>query len=155
MGGVDMMDGLMGRYHIRLKTRNPMNRLFYHFIDMAVTNAYILHHRINLSKKIKLPEFREQIAYGLCNFSLTKKVGRPSTTPYEPSSSIGKKCVKPPDDVKFDNTGHIPGMFDKSGKKRCKHCKKSDTQIYCIKCQINLCLTPSKNCFLDFHKATK
>lgn len=40
MGGVDLMDGLMGRYHIRAKTLNIMIRLFYHFVDMAAKNAF-------------------------------------------------------------------------------------------------------------------
>lgn len=47
IGGVDLMDGLMGRYHIRVKSRNVMMRLFYHFIDMAATNSYILYRRIH------------------------------------------------------------------------------------------------------------
>lgn len=47
MGGVDLMDGLMGRYHIRVKTNNVMIRLFYHLVDMAASNAFILYRRIN------------------------------------------------------------------------------------------------------------
>lgn len=43
MGGVDLMVGLMGRHHFRTKSRNIMIRLFYHFLDMAATNAYILY----------------------------------------------------------------------------------------------------------------
>lgn len=46
MGGVDLMDGLMGRYHVRAKTRDAATRLFYHFIDMAATNAYLLYRRM-------------------------------------------------------------------------------------------------------------
>lgn len=47
MGGVDLMDGLMERYHVRMKSRDIMKRLFYHFIDMSATNAYILYRRIH------------------------------------------------------------------------------------------------------------
>lgn len=50
MAGVDLMDGLMGRYHVRAKTRDAMIRLFYHFIDMAATNAYLLYRRIHVKK---------------------------------------------------------------------------------------------------------
>lgn len=35
MGEVDIMDGLLGRYHIRLKIRKWTLHLFYHFIDMV------------------------------------------------------------------------------------------------------------------------
>lgn len=39
MKGVDLMDGLLGRYHIRMKTRKWTNRIFFHLID--VVNSYI------------------------------------------------------------------------------------------------------------------
>lgn len=39
MGGVDLMDGLVGRYRIHVKSKDIMTRLFFHFIDMATTNA--------------------------------------------------------------------------------------------------------------------
>lgn len=78
MGGVDLMDGLMGRYHIRAKTRDAIARLFYHFIDMAVTNSYVLYHRMHAErsndsndisasevKLLQLPEFCEEIAAAL------------------------------------------------------------------------------------------
>lgn len=41
------MNGLIGRYHIRLKTQSASLKLFYHFIDMAIVNAYLLHRRIH------------------------------------------------------------------------------------------------------------
>ncbi|KAH8325447.1 hypothetical protein KR074_003062, partial [Drosophila pseudoananassae] len=64
MGGVDLMDGLMGRYHIRAKTQDAMTGIFYHLVDMAATNAYVLYRRIKKENKstdklLELPEFRE------------------------------------------------------------------------------------------------
>lgn len=41
------MDGLMGRYHIRAKTRDAMMKLFHHLLDLSATNAYILYRRTN------------------------------------------------------------------------------------------------------------
>lgn len=76
MGGVDLMDGLMGRYHIHAKTMNVIMRVFYHLVDMACTNAFILHRRVQAEKRmhsscdeelepIELPDFRIRIAEGL------------------------------------------------------------------------------------------
>lgn len=45
MGGADLMYGLIGRYHIRMKTSEWTNRVFYHLIDVAMVNAYIFYHR--------------------------------------------------------------------------------------------------------------
>lgn len=50
MGGVDLMDGLMGKYHLRAKARDEATRLFYHFVDMVTTNAYILYRRMHAEK---------------------------------------------------------------------------------------------------------
>lgn len=98
MGGVDLMDGLMGRYHIRIKTRNIMVRIFYHFLDMAATNAYILYRRAteerwndpsndsSETKLLTLPQFREKIAAGLVAYSDKRAVGRPSSRPSTPTT---------------------------------------------------------------------
>lgn len=47
MGGVDLVDGLLGRYHIRMKTKKWTNRIFYHMLDVLMVNAYILHQRLH------------------------------------------------------------------------------------------------------------
>lgn len=46
MGGVDLMDSLIGRYHIRMITTKWTSRIFYHLLDKPMTNAYVLYHRV-------------------------------------------------------------------------------------------------------------
>lgn len=100
MGGVDLMDGLMGRYHIKAKTTNMFTLLFYHLIDMALTNAYILKNRIRFEMendptidkstvppKIKLPDFRTMVAEGLVAWNSQTKRGRPTVNSNEGRSS--------------------------------------------------------------------
>jgi len=43
MGGVDLVDQLKGYYGIDRKSKRWWIRLFFHFVDLAVTNAYILY----------------------------------------------------------------------------------------------------------------
>lgn len=112
MGGVDLMDGLMGRYHIKIKSHDVMTRLFYHFIDMAATNSYILYRRIHAErcndsddisvedeKLLELPEFREQIAAGLVTYTEKRSVGRPtsrqSSRPLSRQSSHSSHSSRP------------------------------------------------------------
>ncbi|XP_072380837.1 uncharacterized protein [Diabrotica undecimpunctata] len=124
MGGVDLMDGLIGRYHIRLKTRNSMLQIFYHLIDMAVTNAYVPHRRIHPqpSEKIKLPLFREQITEGFCKYAPVPTVGRSQNWTAQPNMSrTGTNSLRPPDDVRYDGIDHDPSMHTKTGKRRCKY----------------------------------
>lgn len=42
MGGVDLMDSFLGRYRVRVKSRKWYLRLFYHLLDLAVINSWIL-----------------------------------------------------------------------------------------------------------------
>lgn len=185
MGGVDLMDGLMGRYHVKAKTRDAMTRIFYHFVDMAATNAYILYRRMRQERLndsndtsvedeplLQLPEFREQIAAGLVKYTVKRPVGRPSTssrpgTPRPPTPGsrpstpveqlpgaliIGRKAVLPVDDLRYVGTDHLPQWLEKKGgKRKCVHCKSSQTQCVCSLCKLHLCCSAAKNCFADFH----
>lgn len=171
MGGVDLMDGLMGRYHIRTKTMNMIMRIFYHLIDMACTNAFILHRRILAEKRmdpdcdeelnnIELPNFRMGIAEGLVAPELFKKrVGRPPSrigTPTEevslPRLKTGQRAVHPAPEVRYDLIEHFPMQMAKNErKKKCKmHPCKSETKTFCVKCGVNLCYG-EKNCFWNYH----
>ncbi|XP_058817071.1 piggyBac transposable element-derived protein 3-like [Topomyia yanbarensis] len=82
MGGVDLMDSLIGRYRITAKSRKWTRRLFNHLLDMTVVNSWIIYKKVSLedkSKFLNLREFRLQLADTLCNIgSNVVKRGRPS-----------------------------------------------------------------------------
>lgn len=176
MGGVDLMDGLMGRYHIEIKSQDVMKRLFYHMIDMTIVNAYILSRRIRTEKMndssnasageekpLPLPVFRGDLAKSLMTFG-QKKVGRPSSrgadsrsnSPIQLPSSInlpsGSKAIHLRSDLRYDGIDHMSEWLPRDGKKKCKHCKKSETQHTCAKCKVHLCNTFAKNCYAEYHK---
>ncbi|XP_046674573.1 piggyBac transposable element-derived protein 3-like [Homalodisca vitripennis] len=58
MGGVDLMDSHIGRHHIRLRSRKWYFRMFYHMVDMAVVNAWILHSTLSETRGMTQKEFR-------------------------------------------------------------------------------------------------
>lgn len=157
MGGVDLMDGLIGRYKIPVKSNKYTNRLFTHLVDVAMVNAYILFKRINITdpndKKYQLPNFRAEVAQVLCtsqNPTAPKAAGRPRFDSIK--KGTGSKTFMPPPDVRYDGIEHFPKFLDRNGKKTCKFpgCT-SETQIICRKCNINLCFSNSKDCFYNFH----
>lgn len=150
-----------GRYHIRVKTKKWTLRLFYHLIDMSIVNSYLFQriHGINCKDIYhkKLPNFRIEVADVLCRYEETnakRAVGRPHSL--SPQVQKLKKSYDPPDDVRFDGVGHMPDVLSRSGKKVCKlpGCK-SETQMYCTKCKLNMCLSNNNKCFQIYHQNNK
>jgi hypothetical protein len=85
MGGVDLLDSLLGRYKIKMRSRKWYMRLFHHLLDVTIVNSWLLHKRIQKQKSdtdniLPLMEFREQLALNLCKIgeNNTAKRGRPS-----------------------------------------------------------------------------
>nr|CAI5863507.1 unnamed protein product [Callosobruchus analis] len=74
MGGVDLMDSLIGRYRIKLKSRKRYIRLFYHLLDMTIVNAWLLYRRVNAlqgnAKTLNLANFRIELAETLCKMGV-------------------------------------------------------------------------------------
>lgn len=158
MGGVDHMDSFLGRYRIRIKSRKWYIRIFYHLLDLAVINAWIIYKKNakNVPKKdiLNLGTFRNELAFVLCNMGAAKgKKGRPSSSLLENEIQAKKKrsavAVAPPKEVCRDGQDHWPLV---GGSLRCKYpnCKGYST-IHCSKCNINLCLNKNNNCFSKYH----
>lgn len=162
MGGVDLMDSLIGRYKIQMRTKKWYFRLFYHLLDMALVNSWLLYKKVSAIKRhkniLRLAEFRAEVAYCLCNSSTSgecvSRRGRPSNE-VENLLQVKKKrsattAFVPPRDVRKDSYAHWP-VYN-SVRQRCKlpECK-SFSYIKCSKCGVNLCLNKNNNCFLKFH----
>ncbi|KAJ8883086.1 hypothetical protein PR048_014925 [Dryococelus australis] len=86
MGGVDLLDSIVGCYKIVLRSKKSYFRLFYHLLDLSVINAWLLYRRVsvtkclNRNKTINLADFKKEVATVLCmtgKHTLGKRV-RPS-----------------------------------------------------------------------------
>lgn len=159
MGGVDLMDSHLGRYRIRVKSKKWYMRLFYHLLDLAVINSWVLFKKNMTAKgtpKKLLPnlgEFRNELANALCNVGISNgnKRGRPSNSCLEEQAKKhrGPANPLPCKDVRLDGIAHWP-IFSK--RLRCKFPQcKGTIQWACLKCNISLCLKGTNNCFTDFH----
>ncbi|XP_050059866.1 piggyBac transposable element-derived protein 2-like [Aphis gossypii] len=163
MGGVDLLDSLLGRQKIKIRSRKWYLRIFYHLLDVTVVNSWLLHKRIiaqknktrdNVEKPMTLSAFREDLAISLC------KVGQSTNTRGRPSNTIENALIqkskkpnasKPPNqDLRMDRIDHWP--IDAPTRSRCKMpgCNGYTWQA-CEKCQVGLCVGKGKTCFRKYH----
>lgn len=65
MGYVDFADMMKSYYEISRKSHKWWHRIFFHFLDVAVTNSYILYEQNKQEKRLTLKEFRLDVVAGL------------------------------------------------------------------------------------------
>ncbi len=163
MGGVDLADMLIAIYRIPCRTKRWYLKVFWHLVDIAKVNAWILykrHHQQTCftnpkhSKNfLKLLEFSNDIASALIGankINPSSSRGRPPKRRSVDPLPRGKKptVALPVHDVRYDQVGHWPEAV--TAKNRCRNCEMT-CRMKCSKCQIYLCLQPERNCFHQFH----
>lgn len=67
MRGVDLLDSIIGKYRISMKSKKWYFKHFYHFLDMSQVNAWLLYGRLYKNEAI-IPraKFRQEVAVALC-----------------------------------------------------------------------------------------
>lgn len=166
MGGVDLLDQMIGLYRIYIRSRKWTLRLIFHAVDLAIANSWFEYRKdctkqqIPAKSQMSLLDFRLNLAECLV------KVGKPVTTIRRgrPSSSVGSPIQvrvlkrheenRPSVDIRHDGMDHMPHLDGKSEGKRCKNrkCNKK-THFLCDKCKVHLCLTKNRNCFVAYHRS--
>ncbi|KAJ8333166.1 hypothetical protein SKAU_G00420620 [Synaphobranchus kaupii] len=168
MGGVDLSSSLIKSYNVRQRTKKWYKTLFYHFIDIAVVNAFLLHKELSKLKNTKpLPhkQFREELCLQLADFGVERAPVTPATLETPPPA----KTVVIQEDP-YAELGPIMHMVTSitdrttvevsqkatAGRKRCVHClasKKHMSTIWqCQTCNVALCVIADRNCFLEWHE---
>ncbi|KAL4131527.1 hypothetical protein QTP88_008822 [Uroleucon formosanum] len=102
-------------------------------------------------------KFKMDIAYSLLLSGKVKpssKRGRPSKTPSPSSKKRRLFAQRPVDEVRYDQVGHWPKPVEVSKRQQCKHCIKAYTTTSCSKCNVFLCYTLNRNCFVGFHQSS-
>lgn len=158
MGCVDLLDSIMGIYKIRLRSKRWHMRLFYHYLDLMIANAWLLYKRVakykNLqgSGRLRSAEFRLDVAETLCKMGIKPNLlnRRSLESEIQAKKHKGPAQHVPPKAVRQDLIGHWPQWSDK--KIRCKFPKcLGFTHNLCEKCEVALYYTKTKNCFRNFH----
>ena len=157
MNAVDRSDQILGTNNVHRKCVRWWKTLFFHLIDIAVVNSYILfqEHRTNCPDEPALKRratyspvnYREEVLRGLCGFP---EYGPP------PGQAAPKPAPPSPDALRFV-TEHIPCFSEE--RKTCVVCwqkekKQYKVNTYCKAPQCNRYMqisTSDKNCFEVYH----
>ena len=140
MGGVDHSDALIKYYNVLHKTRVWYRTLFYHAVDIAVVNAFILYKAQCVADKVPHDNhltFRERLVFDMFNIGAESTSQRPKHPP--PAADQTHKPLF----ISEDGT---------KGRQKCKHCKKGHTGVICQTCKVSLCFMPKRDCYNAWHE---
>lgn len=167
MGGVDLLDRVIGKYAMRGRTKKWTIRAIYHFFDFAVAASW-LEYRQNTSTEglrrkdtLDYLDFKLSVAQYLI---LTKKPSEQcegnseqSECDEEETPPLKQRKVQPVPDRRVRTVGniHLP-VFTKQEQKTRSKCRFPKcgklTFAKCNSCNIYLCCTVDRNCFSLFHQ---
>lgn len=144
MGGVDLSDQLLQYYSTHRRTARWYRTMFLHFVDIATTNAYILHREISHTKQVQHmthKNFLVELVSQLCGVDKAGAVIQRSTDHVPVAIDVAT-------DVKKKAT---------QGRRICHRCqqvekKRNLTPWKCKACDVALCLIVDRNCFEEWHR---
>lgn len=145
MGGVGLMDQMVAMYPHRRKNKRWYIRMFFHFLDVTVVNAWHLLRFSGLEQDGLLP-FKASLACSLINSGTVRKRGRPTSPPPLPVKR--KPVSKVTREVRLGPGNHWPQLNDIKNAQRCQDpaCTRK-TKYSCMCCNVAVC----PGCMANFH----
>ena len=143
MGGVDKSDQLIHYYNVLRQTRKYWKTLFFHFIDVACVNAYIMHKELE-KKPLSHYKFREKLARSLSNTTYISGFDDSQDEEDSSTDESGSELLL--------SEHHITTLDKRS---HCVYCKVANNEMHyttrqCAKCKAPLCFR-DRNCFVKWH----
>lgn len=161
MGGVDLADRMLSYCSSRARTKKWTVRCILHFFDLSLSNSWLqmreTKQRMQTPAK-NIPQFRTfKLQFGELLIE-RNAANEPITSDDENlEDKVDNPCgdrrvlADPTPEKRIQEAAHLPEVT-KGIQKRCamQKCKKKST-VYCVKCNVYLCLVGGRNCFRKFH----
>ena len=157
MGGVDLANRIVSLYRMRSWTNKWPVRVIQHFLDCALSNAWIIYRenaRKSHTPNKDIIDFRHRI--GEC---WIREIQEPEDVPDngdegdQPATKRRKVFQHHSNEVRKYKAAHLAEFVSSSQSNRCRHkgCK-GHTRIRCTECKLFFCVAGNRNCFLEYHK---
>ncbi|KAL1005041.1 hypothetical protein UPYG_G00053760 [Umbra pygmaea] len=154
LGGVDLSDPMMGYYNVLHKTMKWYQTFFYHFVDIAVVNAFSLHQQLaksNGQTSLTQLDFRNKLIEELADWEENSTPTATST----PAPALVSSNPKPTGAhlPKYISAGlNVPvSQRGSAGRRCCSLCHKK-SPIICPSCNVTLCFNAGRDCYGTWHK---
>ena len=149
MGGVDKSDQYIQYHRILHQTKKYWKTLFYHTIEIAVTNAFLLYlwqQMIDQKNRVTENSFRDNLVTQLSNWLEYHDATNPTTDSSSSSDESGSMDISTP----FVRILHGSRFF--ASQNRCVICGLKTTRRYpdCPR-KPPLCQTPNRDCHPSWH----
>ncbi|KAM3875240.1 piggyBac transposable element-derived protein 4-like [Diretmus argenteus] len=152
MGGVDLSDQLLQYYTTHRRSDRWYRTMFFHFVDIATTNAYIMHRDITDTHQAQHKshkDFQAELVSQLCGVEITG-------VPAPANRKVSHVPVPCPQAMPTETRQKAT-----AGRLQCTLCnqqqpkRRSLTIWKCKACKVPLCLIPDRNCFEKWHSSAR
>ena len=159
MRGVDRADQLIGYYNIGRRSKKWWKRVFGYVIEVAALNAYIIQKEgrpTSDRSKHDYLDFRVALAEELIGTFSSRQVpaGRPRSVDHQQTLRLDP------------SKGHLPIVEDsvhdcvvcckiREVRKLKRSELRHETKYKCSVCDVNLCLSRGRNCFMKYHTSVR
>ena len=149
MGGVDKSDQMIGKYKALRRTSKFWKTLFYHMLDIARVNSYIMFQEFrSLDKNVNIVELERPKSYAQLDFTIEL---------IRELSNISKNMkvplfVRNPSVTDKHNVQPAPSQKRKNCF-RCYRLEKVERKAFasCLTCKKHFCFSQTRNCLLLDH----
>lgn len=108
MGYVNKFDQLKALYEIDHKSKKWCHRIFFHFLDVALINTYILHKMLTYGEINTAKQFCLNLVYSLCAMGKSETPSLKRRLSLNTQDDTPRYKIRVSDEKRFSNVEHIP-----------------------------------------------